>query len=856
MTGDLGKTTQVTLENISTAFTGTGLSDLIKTVRSCKTAAEERAIIARESAELRSCFRDDTGEHQYKNMVKLIFIHILGYPTHWGQMACLRLLAQNGYGEKRIAYLALTLLLDERQEVLMLVTNSVKNDLQQKNQYIAGLALSALGSIGSAEMCRDCQPEVVRLTQADQPYVAKKAALAACRILRKIPDHAEDFIESSAKLLKSRHHGSLLAGVQLSVRLCELVPELALSKLKEKSFLPLAVKILKGMISSKESVDHRCGGVSDPFLQVWLLRLIRILRSHASEPTSGGGELRMAAWFQMNEELCDVLSSISSMDSSSGSAVPAVMYEAVNTILFSGVGSAEGLRVMAINVLGKFLGMKDNNLRYVALHVLAQVVVTDPQAVQRHRRIILDCVKDADNSIRRKALELVCALVTHSNVTVLMKELVEYLRVAEREFLEDLTGKVCNVAIKYSPEDAWLVDSMFEILEAAGLHVPEYVTRLLCGTISRATSAVQEFAVTRAMAALSSRDNAFVGVAPQLGSTIIWILGEFGMKNADAITILQDTLQSQLAPSWAKEVATISLSKNVTRANGDRTEAINALMNQSHSLALELQTRSTELANLLKLNNAHDILDSMPAPALVDAVNGVDSGDGTNGKSEVDMASVKKFDAPILSVEEVVGDVNLTESIAPSQNAPVDLMDLLGMDADPTPAPTAPTAPAATAPVPTPVDPMAMFDLLGANTPSPAPTMMMTPAPTPVMQQAPELIGINSAQGLRVALSKSDGPQLGHCTITATTTNVSAFPLSDYVLQVAVPKFIQLRIDPASGNAVPANSSGMVTQVLHIVNTMHGQKPVAVKLRATFKASDLMNMPQDFMEQGQVSFPL
>ena len=39
------------------------------------------------------------------------------------------------------------ILLDERQEVLMLVTNSLKQDLEARNQYITGLALTALGNI-------------------------------------------------------------------------------------------------------------------------------------------------------------------------------------------------------------------------------------------------------------------------------------------------------------------------------------------------------------------------------------------------------------------------------------------------------------------------------------------------------------------------------------------------------------------------------------------------------------------------------------------------------------------------------------------------------------------------------------
>ena len=61
---------------------------------------------------------------------------------------------------------------------------------------------------------------------------------------------------------------------------------------------------------------------------------------------------------------------------------------------------------------------QDNNIRYVALNTLAKVVGIDTAAVQRHRSTIVDCVKDADVSIRRRALELVYALVNESNIQV------------------------------------------------------------------------------------------------------------------------------------------------------------------------------------------------------------------------------------------------------------------------------------------------------------------------------------------------------------------------------------------------------------------------------------------------------
>ena len=87
--------------------------------------------------------------------------------------------------------------------------------------------------------------------------------------------------------------------------------------------------------------------------------------------------------------------------------------------------------------------------RYVALNTLLKTVHIDYNAVQRHRNTILDCLKENDISIRRRALELSFALISEANICSMVKELLAFLDICEPEFKSYIVSNVLTVAEKW-----------------------------------------------------------------------------------------------------------------------------------------------------------------------------------------------------------------------------------------------------------------------------------------------------------------------------------------------------------------------------------------------------------------------
>ncbi|KAK5227409.1 clathrin associated protein complex large subunit [Exophiala xenobiotica] len=596
----------------------TSLKQFIRNVRASKTIADERAVVQKESAAIRASFREESHDSNIRrnNVAKLLYLFTLGERTHFGQIECLKLLASPRFADKRLGYLGTMLLLDENQEVLTLVTNSLKNDLNHSNQYVVGLALCTLGNIASIEMSRDLFPEIETLMSTANPYIRRKAALCAMKICRKVPDLQEHFLEKAKLLLQDRNHGVLLCGIALITSMCEADEAEGGEEGVVDMFRPIVphlVRTLKSLTSSGYSPEHDVSGITDPFLQVKILRLLRVL---------GRGDAATS------EQMNDILAQVATNTESTKNVGNAILYEAVLTIL--DIEADSGLRVLGVNILGKFLANKDNNIRYVALNTLIKVVAIEPNAVQRHRNTILECLRDPDISIRRRALDLSFTLIREDNVRVLVRELLAFLESADNEFKSVITTQIGIAADRFAPNKRWHIDTILRVIKLAGNYVKEQILssfiRLIATSPDQQTYSAQKL-YSALKADITQEALTLAGV---------WVIGEYGdallrggsyeeeelvkeVRESDIVDLYYTILNSTYANQVVTEFIITSAMKLTTRmSDQSQVERIRRLMqSRTSDLSVEIQQRAVEYGNLFGYDSIRrGVLEKMPPPEI------------------------------------------------------------------------------------------------------------------------------------------------------------------------------------------------------------------------------------------------
>lgn len=518
----------------------------------------------------------------------------------------------------RQGYLFLSVMLNENSDMMRLTIQSIKTDLQSRNELFVCLALTCLANIGSREMAESLSSEVTKLlVSADSTHwVRKKAALALLRLYRKAPEviPSGDYAARVIKLMEDTDLGVLSAVLSMMQSFVPADPG---------TYAPVVDMAIARLAEINTRKDAALEGymyyrVPAPWLQVKLLRLIMTL------PPPAEGTPQRASFMDVLRRILaravrDPVRDRRNKEHTSQyfNARNAVLYDAIQAIIY--LETERDILMEATNLLGTFLASKETNLRYFALELMTRLAVMpfSHDSVKVHQAIVIASLEqEKDNSVRLRALDLLYNLCDTSNARVIVQQMLQYLTQADYEIREEIVLKIAVLAEQYAEDFKWYIDVIISLMQTAGENVSDEVWHRVIQIVTNRTE-IQAYATRMAFNALKS--DAGTESLTKLGA---YILGEFGNLIADepqSGPMQQFSLLHSKYPMCSTTTRALLLSTYAKFANlfpeiKPHIERVFAHDTLARSIDLELQQRAAEYMALSRAPDtvAQMVFEEMP----------------------------------------------------------------------------------------------------------------------------------------------------------------------------------------------------------------------------------------------------
>lgn len=510
-----------------------GLQLFISDIRACQNKEQEAKRVEKELAKIRARFGEDkplTPYDRKKYVWKLLYIYMLGYDVEFGHKQACDLIPAQKYSEKQVGYMACSLLLNENDEFLRLAINAIHMDLISRNESFQCLALTFCANVGGQEVAESLTQDVLKLLTggASRPIIKKKAALALLKMIRKTPLDSQvvqpdTFSAILTGLLEERDIGVLICSVTLLYGICSRTSSAGYETCQSR-----LIKILERLVYLKDvPADCLYYGIASPWLQCKTLRALQ----YFPPPDTAAGLKALHDAIQAIIVSCG--DGASSKNVNKSNAQHAILFDAIMLCLH--LDTDRNLLSSCVAALGKFLTVKEANIKYLALENMARLALVPEivEAIRHQQATVVASLKDPDVSLRKRALDLLFTMCDQSNSGEIVDELLKYLTVAELSMREELVLKVAILAEKFAPSVAWYVDVVLALLERAGEHVSDDIWHRVVQLLTN-NETMQEYAAKNVVEVLKR------GAAHEpLVCTAAYVLGEYGRLAAPEVTPLE-----------------------------------------------------------------------------------------------------------------------------------------------------------------------------------------------------------------------------------------------------------------------------------------------------------------------------
>ncbi|CAO3685225.1 unnamed protein product [Umbelopsis ramanniana] len=366
------------------------LTDLIRGIRANK--KNEQKYISACLQEIRNEVKANDIDVKANAIAKLTYLQMFGYDMSWASFHVVEVMSSPKFLHKRTGYLAAAQSFQQDTDVLMLCTNLTKKDIASPIALDVSVTINGLSHFLTPDLAQVLCQDLVSMLNHSKPYIRKKVVLVLYKVFLKFPDGLRLSFPRLKDKLEDPDPSVVSAAVNV---ICEL------ARKNPKNYLSLAPQLYKLLTTSSNN---------------WML--IKIIKL-------------FGALTPLEPRLVKkLLPSISSLIQTTPAM--SLLYECIYTVIIGGFfehsgDAANSLAATCANKLRTFLEDSDQNLKYIGLLAMGRLLETHPRLVAEHRDLIMECIDDADLSIRLRALDIVVGMVNRKNLVDIVKRLVAHL---------------------------------------------------------------------------------------------------------------------------------------------------------------------------------------------------------------------------------------------------------------------------------------------------------------------------------------------------------------------------------------------------------------------------------------------
>lgn len=484
------------------------LADLVKGIRNHK--KNEEYYILEQIEEIKKEISSTDLQRKTIALQKLTYLHMLGYDMSWAAFHVIEVMASPRFDYRRIAYLAASQSFNENTDVLLLTTQQFKKALSSPEVYEVGTALNALSNIVNNDLARDLASDVVLLLRTGKPYVRRRATLLMYKVFVRYPDALRPSFPNIREKLEDSDPGVVSASVNV---ICEL------ARRNPKNYLGLAPLFYRLLTNTNEN----------NWMKIKIVKLFASLTP--IEPRLGK---------KLIEPMTSIINS---------TPAKSLLYECLNTVT-TGMLDHVGVVRLAVDKLKMFVMDPDQNLKYLGLLGLNNVLKKYPKIIADLKEVILECLKSEDITIRYRAVDLLAGVISKKNIKEIVKKLMRHAMSAEGPYRDYIIEQILNACEESNYKNIsnfqWYINTLVQISEIPGLPHGNKISCQLMDVIIR-VQGIRSFGTKMMITLLNSsnliNENFDISDMHQVLYAAAWLVGEFINHLEDPAEVLPSLLQ-------------------------------------------------------------------------------------------------------------------------------------------------------------------------------------------------------------------------------------------------------------------------------------------------------------------------